>query len=60
MKQQASIPFVVQGARHQARSLWTDDLTSEEPLPASVGATAGKASQGTRVTMVDDETTDDE
>lgn len=60
MEQLASIPFVAQRARRMARSQWIDDLTSEEPLPASVGTTTFGTSPGTRVTLVADETTDDE
>lgn len=60
MEQLASIPFIALRALPQPYREDIDESTSEEPLPSSVGTTARGTSPGTRVTMVADETTDDE
>jgi hypothetical protein len=60
MEQLATTPFIALRASPRPQSECIDEPTSEEPLPSSVGTAARGTPRGTRVTMVNDETTDDE
>jgi hypothetical protein len=60
MEPAGNIPFLVARSQSRERRAWTDDLTSDEPLPATVASAAPSSALGTRVTFVANETTDDE